>query len=143
MSNPRGDMSNPADTRRKAISHGVLDMYTIAKSRDFVGKPNCLKRIFYHILMFWVMRVFFVLSLALGMVHAKSTAQQPLKTTQTDHLQHARELLAKYPLIDTHVDTPQVLRVLSSHPLDMIDKFNTGLPGQFDIPRAREGGLGG
>ncbi|KAK4688205.1 membrane dipeptidase, partial [Tremellales sp. Uapishka_1] len=50
---------------------------------------------------------------------------------------------SRYQLIDTHVDTPQVMRVLSRHPHDQIESLSKGYPGHFDLPRARKGGLGG
>ncbi|WVQ79790.1 hypothetical protein IAT38_001890 [Cryptococcus sp. DSM 104549] len=72
-----------------------------------------------------------------------ATASQAAYDVTDSHLAHARALLSKYQLIDTHVDTPQVLRVLSRKPLDMLPKLNESLPGQFDLPRARQGGVGG
>ncbi|KAK8861779.1 hypothetical protein IAR55_002602 [Kwoniella newhampshirensis] len=73
-----------------------------------------------------------------SVAHASSSLQDA-----TADLQHARNLLARYQLIDTHVDTPQVLRVLARQPLDMLPDLNISLPGQFDLPRARQGGVGG
>ncbi|WVQ80942.1 hypothetical protein IAT38_003049 [Cryptococcus sp. DSM 104549] len=55
----------------------------------------------------------------------------------------SREILAKYPLIDTHVDLPATMRTINRRPMDAIPHLNSSHPGHFDIPRARAGGLGG
>jgi hypothetical protein len=68
---------------------------------------------------------------------------------------HALSLMQSSPLIDAHVDLPQILRVLGEspqtngrclmadrRPLDAIDGVLTGLPGHVDIPRMHAGKLG-
>lgn len=58
-----------------------------------------------------------------------------------DALQHARELLAKHPVIDGHNDLPIVIR---EHGRDVESWDLKGeVPGDTDIPRLREGGVGG
>ncbi|KAK6075521.1 microsomal dipeptidase [Seiridium cupressi] len=64
-------------------------------------------------------------------------------TTTSPAHDHAVNLLKSSPLIDTHVDLPQILRSLSRHPLDAIPQLSTSFPGHVDIPRMREGHLGG
>ncbi|KAK8845624.1 hypothetical protein IAR55_006340 [Kwoniella newhampshirensis] len=77
-------------------------------------------------------------------------AQQPLQADPSEyvplhpHLEaRSRELLAKYPLIDTHIDLPATMRTIHRQPMDAIPKLNVSHPGHFDIPRAKRGGLAG
>ncbi|KAJ1326160.1 membrane dipeptidase [Microdochium nivale] len=58
-------------------------------------------------------------------------------------LSHAISLMKESPLIDTHVDLPQILRSLDRYPLEAIKRLNGSAPGHVDIPRIREGYLGG
>ncbi|KAH7024404.1 membrane dipeptidase [Microdochium trichocladiopsis] len=51
--------------------------------------------------------------------------------------------MEKSPLVDTHIDLPQVLRSLDRYPLNAIRSINASVPGHVDIPRLREGRLGG
>ncbi|WWD10467.1 hypothetical protein V865_008603 [Kwoniella europaea PYCC6329] len=82
--------------------------------------------------------------LVAGSDHVQARQQVNWKTSSDDQrIEHARYLLSLSPLLDTHVDTPQVMRVLSDHPMDMIPQLGTGLAGHFDIPRAKQGGVGG
>ena len=46
------------------------------------------------------------------------------------------------PLIDTHIDLPQILRSLHRQPMTAIAQLNTSFPGHVDIPRMRTGRLG-
>jgi membrane dipeptidase len=71
---------------------------------------------------------------------------------------HAVKLMSESPLIDTHVDLPQIIRglgtfqrfsrlfiltYLARQPLDVIPDLATKLPGHVDIPKMRDGHLGG
>ncbi|KAH8901113.1 membrane dipeptidase [Thozetella sp. PMI_491] len=57
--------------------------------------------------------------------------------------EHAVSLMKSSPLIDTHMDLPQILRSLSRNPLDMVSRVAERLPGHADIPRMRQGHLSG
>ncbi|KKY32750.1 putative membrane dipeptidase [Diaporthe ampelina] len=46
------------------------------------------------------------------------------------------------PLIDTHIDLPQIIRSLDRHPLSILPDLATYTPGHIDIPRLRKGRLG-
>ncbi|GFZ45994.1 hypothetical protein JCM24511_03728 [Saitozyma sp. JCM 24511] len=81
--------------------------------------------------------------LLVSCVWALSATQAGYHVPDPGHLSKAKDLLQQFQLIDTHVDTPQVFRVMSRQPHDMIETMATGFPGHFDIPRAREGGVGG
>ncbi|WWC61447.1 uncharacterized protein I303_104031 [Kwoniella dejecticola CBS 10117] len=77
-------------------------------------------------------------------VFARESSQTSWQAVTDDiRLQHAKYLLIQSPLLDTHVDTPQVMRVLAERPMDMIPQLGSGMSGHFDIPRAKEGGVGG
>jgi membrane dipeptidase len=56
---------------------------------------------------------------------------------------HALDLMAQYPLVDTHVDVPQILRTIERRPMDGIDKFRSGMPGHVDIGKIKAGKVGG
>jgi membrane dipeptidase len=59
-------------------------------------------------------------------------------------LRHARELLKKNPLIDSHNDLPAVIRESGRPPRDvMAYDLNDRTAGDTDIARLREGGVGG
>ncbi len=74
-------------------------------------------------------------------------------------LDQAIKLMAESPLLDTHIDLPQIIRSLSNivnacpeqdltvstdrRPLDALSQLNGSFPGHVDIPRMREGRLGG
>ncbi|KXJ87925.1 membrane dipeptidase [Microdochium bolleyi] len=60
-----------------------------------------------------------------------------------DLLSRAISLMEQSPLIDTHIDLPQVLRSLDRHPLEAIKMLSSTVPGHVDIPRMRAGRLGG
>jgi membrane dipeptidase len=49
----------------------------------------------------------------------------------------------RYPLLDTHVDLPQILRTMERRPLDGVDSMKGNLPGHVDIPKMKQGRLGG
>ncbi|QIB65294.1 dipeptidase [Kineobactrum salinum] len=58
-----------------------------------------------------------------------------------DALRHARELLAEHPLIDGHNDLPYVIR---EHGRDVESWDLKGeVPGDTNIPKLRDGGVGG
>jgi membrane dipeptidase len=59
-------------------------------------------------------------------------------------LEHARALLKQHPLIDSHNDLPAVIRESGKPPRD-VDAYdlNARTAGDTDIPRLREGGVGG
>lgn len=58
-------------------------------------------------------------------------------------LAEARGILKRHPLIDGHVDLPYVARHLSRRPLDVLPELATGLAGHVDLPKLRQGGVGG
>lgn len=59
------------------------------------------------------------------------------------YLEQALSLMAETPLIDTHIDLPQIMRSLTRKPLEAIPKLTSPFPGHVDIPRLRQGHLGG
>jgi len=74
-----------------------------------------------------------------GFWAASSTAQP-----QDVALEHARALLKQHPLIDSHNDLPAVIRESGKPPRDVeAYDLNTRTAGDTDIPRLREGGVGG
>ncbi|WWC88459.1 uncharacterized protein L201_003370 [Kwoniella dendrophila CBS 6074] len=64
-------------------------------------------------------------------------------SNREQYLQHALELMAAHPLIDTHVDLPLVMRAISKDPVQGASQLAGSYPGHVDIPRMREGKLGG
>lgn len=50
--------------------------------------------------------------------------------------------LRRFPLIDTHVDLPQTMRVLGRRPMDEVDKLATGYPGHVDLINLKQGEVG-
>ncbi|OAG43822.1 hypothetical protein AYO21_02049 [Fonsecaea monophora] len=58
-------------------------------------------------------------------------------------LEQAVKLMEESPLLDTHIDLPQIIRSLNRRPLDAIPQLNGSFPGHVDIPRMRQGRLGG
>ncbi|KAK5682086.1 hypothetical protein LTS10_005211 [Elasticomyces elasticus] len=60
-----------------------------------------------------------------------------------DCLEQAIALMEESPLLDTHIDLPQIIRSLHRKPLDAVRLLNVTFPGHVDIPRMREGRLGG
>ncbi|RDW57255.1 dipeptidase-2 [Coleophoma crateriformis] len=68
--------------------------------------------------------------------------QEPLGEQDPFYVQ-ALEIMEKSPLIDTHVDLPQIIRSLGRRPLEIIPQLAGNLPGHVDIPRMRKGRLGG
>ncbi|KIX99214.1 uncharacterized protein Z520_04790 [Fonsecaea multimorphosa CBS 102226] len=81
--------------------------------------------------------------LASGSVFLSHGSRVSAFLVQDDLYAHAIGLMQASPLLDTHVDLPQVLRSLSRNPLDVIPELETRIPGHVDIPRMREGRLGG
>ncbi|WRT67987.1 uncharacterized protein IL334_004962 [Kwoniella shivajii] len=59
------------------------------------------------------------------------------------HRQHALELMTDHPLIDTHVDLPMVMRAVSRNPVEGAAQLAKSYPGHVDVPRMRQGKLGG
>lgn len=60
-----------------------------------------------------------------------------------DHLAHATELLAEYPIVDGHNDLPWALRQQVCYDLDRLDiAGDTSASLHTDIPRLRKGGVG-
>ncbi|KAH8885858.1 membrane dipeptidase [Thozetella sp. PMI_491] len=59
------------------------------------------------------------------------------------YYEQAIALMERFPLIDTHVDLPQIIRSLGRRPLEVIPQLSGHLPGHVDIPRMRKGRLGG
>ncbi|KAI5478169.1 membrane dipeptidase [Pseudohyphozyma bogoriensis] len=55
----------------------------------------------------------------------------------------AARILKENPLIDGHVDLPFVMRHLAKKPMEVIKDLSGSLPGHVDIPRMKEGGVGG
>lgn len=71
-------------------------------------------------------------------------AMQPLAAQSRDaFLPRARRLLREAPLVDTHNDLPEMLRMRGQFDLERYDP-NKSLPDiDTDIPRAKKGGVGG
>ncbi|WWC58196.1 uncharacterized protein I303_100732 [Kwoniella dejecticola CBS 10117] len=86
----------------------------------------------------------------LTLLGALATSQTPLTIPDTPYVPlhpeleaQSRALLAKYPLMDTHIDLPATMRTIHRRPMDAIPKLNSSHPGHFDLPRAKAGGLAG
>ncbi|KAF3763072.1 hypothetical protein M406DRAFT_262015 [Cryphonectria parasitica EP155] len=62
--------------------------------------------------------------------------------TSSPFYEHALSLMKESPLIDTHIDLPQVIRSLDRHPSSILPDLATHVPGHIDIPRLRQGHLG-
>jgi membrane dipeptidase len=76
---------------------------------------------------------------------AEPAAGEGHTPAMTDALDRARELLAANPLIDGHNDLPWTIR-MSPEAAGDLDRYDLGAappPGQTDIPRLREGRVGG
>ena len=94
-----------------------------------------------------------VYALALGVVCAfgARSPQQPYNASSLandgdlhpGYAVQSRELLKKYPLVDTHIDLSATMRTIHRKPMDALPKLNVSHPGHFDLPRARQGGLSG
>ena len=65
------------------------------------------------------------------------------RPSQASLLARAHAILDSTPLIDGHVDLPFVVRVLNHQPLDAIPRLLDSLPGHLDLPRLRQGRVGG
>lgn len=78
-------------------------------------------------------------------VLAKSHAAFAFDTSSVDPklLERAKTLLQKAPLIDTHNDLPTVLLETSAGDLSKIDFTQVQAKLSADVPRLREGGVGG
>nr|XP_019045401.1 hypothetical protein I302_05790 [Kwoniella bestiolae CBS 10118]OCF24331.1 hypothetical protein I302_05790 [Kwoniella bestiolae CBS 10118] len=59
------------------------------------------------------------------------------------HRQHAMDLMSAHPLIDTHVDLPLIMRAINRDPVEAAGQLSGSYPGHVDVPRMREGKLGG
>lgn len=57
-------------------------------------------------------------------------------------LDHAHRLLRRTPVLDGHIDLPILVRILHKNDLSQVS-YESHIKGQFDLPRARAGGLGG
>ncbi|KAK8858775.1 hypothetical protein IAR55_003005 [Kwoniella newhampshirensis] len=55
----------------------------------------------------------------------------------------ALRLMTEHPLIDSHVDLPYVMRAISKNPVETVSAIAGSFPGHVDVPRMREGKLGG
>lgn len=78
------------------------------------------------------------LALLIGPGHSLNLAPR-----QDRALAHARELHKRYPLIDGHNDLPWSYRRGGSNTFELVDIRVHREGGQTDIPRLREGGVGG
>lgn len=94
-----------------------------------------------------IMRKYFVLvlliSLTLPLVSCTTTAQM---TERSDYREQAIRILEDVPLIDGHNDVPYQYRYRADYKFSEIDLMNTREvtpPMHTDIPRLREGKLGG
>ncbi|CZR66450.1 related to Putative dipeptidase ARB_02715 [Phialocephala subalpina] len=80
-------------------------------------------------------------------VAALALSQMPsfaFADADTDELYaRAIKLMSESPLIDTHIDLPQIIRGLDRNPLSILPNLAASLPGHVDIPKMREGHLGG
>ncbi|TYJ58300.1 hypothetical protein B9479_000843 [Cryptococcus floricola] len=59
------------------------------------------------------------------------------------HRERALRLLTQHPLIDSHVDLPYVMRALGKEPVRTVKLVRETFPGHVDVPRMRQGKLGG
>ncbi|WWD05093.1 hypothetical protein V865_003165 [Kwoniella europaea PYCC6329] len=57
--------------------------------------------------------------------------------------QRALDLMSAHPLIDTHVDLPLILRAVNRNPVEGAEQIAGPYPGHVDVPRMRQGKLGG
>lgn len=62
--------------------------------------------------------------------------------TKSPLYQRAETLMKESPLIDTHIDLPQIIRSLDRHPISILPELANYTPGHIDIPRLRKGNLG-
>ncbi|KAG8162348.1 hypothetical protein KVR01_008113 [Diaporthe batatas] len=62
--------------------------------------------------------------------------------TDSPLYKRAQALMKESPLIDTHIDLPQIIRSLDRKPLSILPDLATYTPGHIDIPRLRKGQLG-
>jgi membrane dipeptidase len=87
------------------------------------------------------------LALALGLFVASACATvpaQPVPATDDPHLAVAYRVLSTTPLIDGHNDLPWVIRMNEAGPGDPLAyDLMSRTPGHTDIPRMREGMVGG
>jgi membrane dipeptidase len=82
-----------------------------------------------------------VLLLASGCASAPA---QPIPQTDDPHLAVAYRVLSTTPLIDGHNDLPWVIRTHEGGPMDVLAyDLRSRTPGHTDIPRMREGMVGG
>jgi membrane dipeptidase len=72
---------------------------------------------------------------------APARAAQPSPAAEDANLARARRILRSVPLIDGHNDVPWAIRDKAGSDLDKYD-LRTRTPGQTDLRRLREGGLG-
>jgi membrane dipeptidase len=84
------------------------------------------------------------LSVVLFLGLAATAAAQPAPEAEDAALRHARQLLKSTPLIDGHNDLPREIFDYPKAPGD-VDAYDlrTRRPGETDLPRMRQGGMGG
>ncbi|MDX2193078.1 MAG: dipeptidase [Gemmatimonadales bacterium] len=82
-------------------------------------------------------------SLVASAVLAASASAQAAPPAEDAAMRRARALLNEVGLVDTHNDLPWVLRIDPAHPGDITARdLRVRGPGDTDIPRLREGGVG-
>ena len=75
--------------------------------------------------------------------HLKGNSNSRQVGIQDPALRQAYQLLAKYPLIDTHNDLPYIIRTEGKPPRDVIAyDLNKTMPHETDLARMREGYVG-
>ena len=84
------------------------------------------------------------LSAALLLGLAAISAARPTPEAEDSALRHARQLLKSTPLIDGHNDLPREIFDYPKAPGDVeAYDLRTHRPGETDLPRMRQGGMGG
>ncbi len=80
----------------------------------------------------------------LGLLLGALSFAAPLTAQQDDAMAHARRLLRASPVIDGHNDLPWAIRESKTAPRDVeAYDLRSRTAGQTDLPRLREGGVGG
>ena len=77
-------------------------------------------------------------------IYGCSTENPSNNVSENDALKHAKKILSSTPLIDTHNDVPWTIRNREQAPRDIFEfDLRKNLDGDTDIPRLREGMVGG
>ena len=77
-------------------------------------------------------------------IYGCSTETPSRNFSDEDALKHAKKILSSTPLIDTHNDLPWTIRNRDQAPRDIFEfDLKKNLDGDTDIPRLREGMVGG